>query len=603
MVSAAPPTLMSGVTAAASASAAAPPAGKAARAPGTSAAAASSLRAERSLVLFGLPAGFEVKRLWKRVRKLKGVATPAGDVAAAAAAAAEGGVAKPSPHAGLRFPVVLPGSEKLVVATVTFSSKAARDVAHRKLDGHVLHGAKVLARRGEEVLLRADAYSSSRLIVRNLQFGVGADKLRAMVGLRAGVAGGVGAALLTHIHVPLAAGSVRPEAAAVTPAAAVVASPPDADDEDGEVEGSDSEGEGGGAAAAAAAAVASAATSAAAVAFVEGVEDEAAPAGGVAVTAGGKTGAAAAAPRVRNRGFAFLEFATRNGAAIAMKALNETKVARRLIAVDWAVAPGAAAVVDAPAPAPVPASAASGSSSAADAPSSAPTSTAAAADVTTEAEAGEGRGVEPDGSGKGEDDEADSGGEGSDDDSDGGEDDEEADDAAAASDGSEEKEEGGAPTASTTPAFKSDEVAVGTTLFMRNLPFDADDHALYELMKAFGPLRYARCVMEHGTDRCKGEWQWQSYSIRGARFPAADKLSLFTDTTPLHLNLPPVCTPSPHPQAPPSCSTTRRSRQTVRWRPRGRATRTPPRLSEETRPQPTRTPASAPRWPPRWPPH
>ncbi|TAQ91343.1 hypothetical protein B7494_g360 [Chlorociboria aeruginascens] len=43
-----------------------------------------------------------------------------------------------------------------------------------------------------------------------------------------------------------------------------------------------------------------------------------------------------------------------------------------------------------------------------------------------------------------------------------------------------------------------------TTLFVRNLPFTALDHDLKEHFNQFGPVRYARVVMDHAMDRPKG---------------------------------------------------------------------------------------------------
>ncbi|KAF2451606.1 RNA-binding domain-containing protein [Karstenula rhodostoma CBS 690.94] len=42
------------------------------------------------------------------------------------------------------------------------------------------------------------------------------------------------------------------------------------------------------------------------------------------------------------------------------------------------------------------------------------------------------------------------------------------------------------------------------TVFIRNLPFTADDDSLFEHFKQFGPIAYARVVMDHETDRPKG---------------------------------------------------------------------------------------------------
>lgn len=43
-----------------------------------------------------------------------------------------------------------------------------------------------------------------------------------------------------------------------------------------------------------------------------------------------------------------------------------------------------------------------------------------------------------------------------------------------------------------------------STLFIRNLPFTTQDQGLKEHFSHFGPVRYARVVMERGTDRTKG---------------------------------------------------------------------------------------------------
>ncbi|KAF1965296.1 hypothetical protein BU23DRAFT_546224 [Bimuria novae-zelandiae CBS 107.79] len=42
------------------------------------------------------------------------------------------------------------------------------------------------------------------------------------------------------------------------------------------------------------------------------------------------------------------------------------------------------------------------------------------------------------------------------------------------------------------------------TVFIRNLPFTADDDSLYEHFKQFGPIAYARVVLDHETERPKG---------------------------------------------------------------------------------------------------
>lgn len=44
----------------------------------------------------------------------------------------------------------------------------------------------------------------------------------------------------------------------------------------------------------------------------------------------------------------------------------------------------------------------------------------------------------------------------------------------------------------------------GTTLFIRNVQFEATESELFELFKAFGPVRYARIVMDPVTKRSRG---------------------------------------------------------------------------------------------------
>ncbi|KAK2753933.1 RNA recognition motif-containing protein [Arachnomyces sp. PD_36] len=53
------------------------------------------------------------------------------------------------------------------------------------------------------------------------------------------------------------------------------------------------------------------------------------------------------------------------------------------------------------------------------------------------------------------------------------------------------------------PNDKEDE-RNSTTIFIRNLPFTTDDDSLYEHFTQFGPLRYARVVVDPGTDRSRG---------------------------------------------------------------------------------------------------
>ncbi|GAO51882.1 hypothetical protein G7K_5973-t1 [Saitoella complicata NRRL Y-17804] len=42
------------------------------------------------------------------------------------------------------------------------------------------------------------------------------------------------------------------------------------------------------------------------------------------------------------------------------------------------------------------------------------------------------------------------------------------------------------------------------TLFIRNLPFDCDDDKLHQKFRSFGPLQYAKVVVDHSTGRSRG---------------------------------------------------------------------------------------------------
>ncbi|KAJ8596892.1 RNA-binding domain-containing protein [Rhizopogon salebrosus TDB-379] len=44
----------------------------------------------------------------------------------------------------------------------------------------------------------------------------------------------------------------------------------------------------------------------------------------------------------------------------------------------------------------------------------------------------------------------------------------------------------------------------GTTLFIRNIPFEATEDELRTLFRAYGPLRYARITIDHETERSRG---------------------------------------------------------------------------------------------------
>ncbi|PFH48806.1 hypothetical protein AMATHDRAFT_5445 [Amanita thiersii Skay4041] len=63
----------------------------------------------------------------------------------------------------------------------------------------------------------------------------------------------------------------------------------------------------------------------------------------------------------------------------------------------------------------------------------------------------------------------------------------------------EERDENDKPVKPQLPA-----VDIGTTLFIRNIPFDAAEDELRTLFRSFGPLRYARITLDPATGRSRG---------------------------------------------------------------------------------------------------
>lgn len=69
-----------------------------------------------------------------------------------------------------------------------------------------------------------------------------------------------------------------------------------------------------------------------------------------------------------------------------------------------------------------------------------------------------------------------------------------------------------------------------STVFIRNVPFTATDESLYDYFTQFGPVRYARVVYDHETDRPRGTafvcfWKAEDAMscVRGAPRPLADQ--------------------------------------------------------------------------------
>ena len=117
------------------------------------------------LVLLGLAAALPKAKLWVRARKTDGAEA-------------------------LSFPLLLPGSEAAPAALLRYDSKTSRDAALLRFQGKEVLGCKgVQARRAEDCLAPVLAKSKARLIVRNLEFGVGVEALREAVAREGGGAG------------------------------------------------------------------------------------------------------------------------------------------------------------------------------------------------------------------------------------------------------------------------------------------------------------------------------------------------------------------------------------------------------------------------------
>ena len=429
-----------------------------------------ALTRERTLHLFGLPASFDKKRLWKRLRKHRGAAD-------------------------LQFPVVLPGNAQCCVATLTFPSRFLRDKACARLEGHVVLGHTLSARGGEALLTRRDAVTQGRLIVRNLRFDATPQHILNAV-LRN--AGGHGiAAMVVHIHVPVKPGSPLPPApslsvalacgpaavqkrarkAGKTEAASEMSGGADADVSAGGVGASDDDEEPGDDAVGDDMGAGDGGTLD--IADDTDASDGAAEGSGAAAAAGAL--AVRAGPTYRNRGFAFIEFATRAAAESAVSGMNGCRVHRRQVVVDWVLSKEDFAAAGAAA--------------------------AAATGGAVDAALPESETKEPE------------------EDADDAADDDENEDAAAAAvesvepgeehesdasplldeDAEDEEEEEVDGDSADGDASKAQTVEAGTTLFVQNLPFDATSAQLRDALSVFGGVRYAQVVMDRELNRSKGE--------------------------------------------------------------------------------------------------
>lgn len=213
----------------------------------------------------------------------------------------------------------------------------------------------------------------------------------------------------------------------------------------------------------------------------------------------------------RNRGFAFVEFVVSQDVAVAVKAMNAMKVCGRVVAVDASVSKDAfESLVAGDGEAETGADAVADDEEMPD-----------AADEEQEAEGDDDDAVEGD-----EGDEMDEDGEEAGQDEAAGADEDDDDDEADAHDDDDAVEEDvevdyTEPAAAPAPAPRVNTdvdagVEPGSTLFVRNLPYDATEDRLYQCMKAYGPVKYARLVMDRATQMPKGTAFVQFYTREGA---------------------------------------------------------------------------------------
>ncbi|KAF9787823.1 hypothetical protein BJ322DRAFT_1105870 [Thelephora terrestris] len=92
----------------------------------------------------------------------------------------------------------------------------------------------------------------------------------------------------------------------------------------------------------------------------------------------------------------------------------------------------------------------------------------------------------------------------------------------------------------------------GTTLFVRNIPFEATEDELRVLFRTFGPLRYARITMDHETGRSRGTGFVCFWNVEDADKAVEKSELLHLETTgstskakPNPFKLPSILTPDP----------------------------------------------------------
>ena len=376
----------------------------------------------------------------------------------------------------MAFPVAVPGSEKPIAAIVRYDTREARDKALAHFDSREVCGARVFARAGDLALIGPIAFASSRLIVRNLAFDATLEHLRAAIerAAKPTIAEKVPAAAAAPPETKGETAAKNDRQTKLPPPASASAdeSAPAAVDDDS-------------------AAVPTLAGFAAAATDIS-LPKKTAPAAGAPASAD-QPGEAASTSASGHRGFAFIEFLTRADAAAALAALNGKRVHKRVVAVDWALSKDeyVRAKVGAIAP-PV----AADSAAPTDAPATAPSSKAAAPandDSSVESDAEDS--ASPD-SAVDEDDAVQV--------------------AEADADSDAASPTGAAPAAAPLRAQSANDAALGTTLFLRNVAFDTRDGDLVETFRAYGPVRYARIVVDRSTGRSRGTAFVQFFTKAGA---------------------------------------------------------------------------------------
>lgn len=412
-----------------------------------------------TMVLFGLSPELDKKKLWVRLRKTHGVQK-------------------------CDFPVRVPGSTTgCTVALVTYDTAANASSSQKHLDGHNILGSVVCARRGIDVRSGVDAHNQCRLIVRNMPFDALPVHVQNALDRHVPAAH---RACVTDVYVPLRPGAVVEAAPGTAPALAAGSSsaaqagtgkegakgedPGSSDEEDA---GSEAEVQSGGAA---------------------------------------KAKKARKVPKLLTKGFGFIQCATKEDAAAVLAALNGKRVHKREVVVDWAVPQGQ------PQPEAVPKEGSGEEGGRKKDAEEDGDSDSDSEEASLLSDAEEKTDSLPAGQRKEMDEEEDASGSEHEDDDDEDDEDEEDSKEGDEEEDSEEEEEESKPALQqpAAPQVDNSDASKGTTLFLRNVSFDTLDSDLIETFKVYGPVKYARVVVDHSTGRSKGTAFVQFYTKEGA---------------------------------------------------------------------------------------